>query len=73
MSGANVALESLENGFHQDLNGDGVIGPPTTVIEANGSTSLTEISNQYYLYSSGSGPSVKSDGAAIFAGEFGNF
>ena len=38
MSGADYALQSLEPSFHQDLNGDGQIGPPTTVIEANGST-----------------------------------
>ena len=38
VSGTDYALESLEPSFHQDLNGDGQIGPPTTVIEANGST-----------------------------------
>ena len=38
VSGADYALQSLEPSFHQDLNGDGQIGPPTTVIEANGST-----------------------------------
>src|SRR5258708_3942268 len=37
------ALESLEASFHQDLNGDGVIGVSTRVIEAAGSTSLTEV------------------------------
>ena len=31
-----AALESLETSFQQDLNGDGVIGPLTTVIEASG-------------------------------------
>ena len=31
VSGSNTALESLETSFHQDLNGDGVIGiPPAT-------------------------------------------
>ena len=30
VSGTNVALESLEPSFHQDLNGDGVIGAPAT-------------------------------------------
>ena len=57
LSGTSSALESLETSFHQDLNGDGVIGLPTTVIEANGSTSLTEVGNHFYLYDSGgSGP-----------------
>ncbi len=36
VSGTSSALESLETSFHQDLNGDGVIGAPTTVIEATG-------------------------------------
>lgn len=27
MSGASTALETLETSFHQDLNGDGTIGP----------------------------------------------
>jgi hypothetical protein len=30
VSGASSALESLETSFHQDLNGDGVIGIPAT-------------------------------------------
>ena len=28
VSGTSAALESLETSFHQDLNGDGVIGAP---------------------------------------------
>jgi endoglucanase len=34
--GNSNTLESLESIFHQDLNGDGVIDLPTTVIEATG-------------------------------------
>ena len=42
------------------------------MIEANGSTSLTEIGNNFYLYdSSGSGPSLKYGGADVVAGQFG--
>ena len=66
MSGTSAALESLETSFHQDLNGDGVIGPsPPTVIEAFGSTSLVEVGNNYYLdsISSGTGPELKYAGA----------
>ena len=49
VSGTSTALESLETSFQQDLNGDGVIGlRAPTVIEANGSTSLTEVGNQFY-------------------------
>ncbi|QWG14867.1 M10 family metallopeptidase C-terminal domain-containing protein [Bradyrhizobium sediminis] len=72
MSGADYALQSLEPDFHQDLNGDGHIGLTTTVIEANGSTSLTGVGNEYFLFSSsGSGPSLKYAGAAVVAGQFG--
>ena len=72
VSGADYALQSLETSFHQDLNGDGQIGLPTTVIEANGSTSLTEVGNHFYLYNSGgSGPSLKYAGADYVAGQFG--
>ena len=72
MSGADYALQSLEPSFHQDLNGDGQIGPPTTVIEANGSTQLTEVGDHFFLYDgSGSGPSLKYAGADFVAGQFG--
>jgi hypothetical protein len=41
LSGTSIALEPFETSFHQDLNGDGVIDTPTTVIEAAGSIVLT--------------------------------
>src|SRR5258708_1220400 len=58
VSGISSALESLETSFHQDLNGDGMIGLPTSVIEAAGSASLGEGGNCFFLnsISSGSGP-----------------
>ena len=72
VSGTSTTLESLENSFHQDLNGDGQIGPSTTVIEAFGSTSLVEVGNNYFLdNSAGSGPSLKFGGADAVAGQFG--
>ena len=72
VSGSSPALESLETSFHQDLNGDGTIGAPTTVIEALGSTNLVEVGNQYFLQNSGgAGPSLKYGGAAYVAGEIG--
>src|SRR5450631_2890960 len=72
VSGSSTALEALELTFHQDLNGDGTIGPPTTVIEALGSTSLVEIGNNYYLdnISSGTGPELTFNGGAVTAGQF---
>src|SRR5712664_3330697 len=66
VAGTDPTLESIETSFQQDLNGDGVIGPPPptsetmTVIEGLGATSLTEVGTHYYLYnSSGVGPSLK--------------
>src|SRR5260370_292499 len=59
--GASYTLESLETSFHQDLNGDGMIGAPSQpakVIASSGSTSLVEVNYNFYLdgLSSGSGP-----------------
>jgi hypothetical protein len=77
VSGSSAALESLEASFHQDLNGDGVIGIPSTTgvaIEAFGSTHLTQVGNAYFAYdSSGSGPSLKYGGATIVVGQWGNW
>src|SRR5262249_60404102 len=49
--GSTPGLEALEPSFQQDLNGDGVIGPPptTTVIESFGATSLVQVGNNYFL------------------------
>jgi hypothetical protein len=47
---------------------------PVTVIEASGSTWLSQVGNQFYLYNSGgSGPLLKSSGAAVTAGEYGGW
>ena len=77
MSGTSTALESFEPIFNQDLNGDGVIGTPTVIqtdTSSFGSTSLTEVWNNYFLdNSSGSGPALKYDGADVVAGEFGGW
>ena len=71
-SGTSTTLESIESSFHQDLNGDGVIGIAATVIESAGVTSLTEIGNHFYLYdSTGAGPSLKFQGADYVPGLFG--
>jgi len=78
--GSSPALETLEPVFHQDLNGDGVIGVPvtvisvpTTVIEAYGSTSLTQVGNSFFLYNGGAGPSLKYAGAAVVVGQYGGW
>lgn len=80
VSGADPALESSETLFHQDLNGDGVIGLPPmpqqlsgTTIEASGSTSLVLVGSNYLLnaMASGAGPTLKYGGVAAVSGQFG--
>ena len=69
--GNSVALESLETAFNQDLNGDGVIG---VLIQKDGSTSLTQVGADYFLYgSSGTGPELKIGGGAFVAAQFGGW
>jgi 20S proteasome alpha/beta subunit len=72
VSGTSSTLESLETSFQQDLNGDGVIGLVTTVIESVGSTKLDLVGDNYYLdgISSGSGPELKYLGAPVVAANF---
>src|SRR2546423_1100176 len=75
VSGSSTGLELLEPGFHQDLNGDGVIVIPTpVVIEALGSTHLTQVVSHYFLYDNGgSGPWLKYGGADIVVGQWGGW
>ncbi|MCK1393565.1 hypothetical protein IVB29_22775, partial [Bradyrhizobium sp. 1] len=76
-SGSSVTIESFENVFHQDLNGDGTIGIPgsatTTVIESAGSTSLAQTGSNFYFLQSGSGPELMRGGAAVVANQFAPF
>jgi autotransporter passenger strand-loop-strand repeat protein len=69
-----ATLESFETIFNQDLNGDGVIGIPHILIQSDtgayGTTNLTQVNNDYYLYNaSGSGPEVTLNGAALVVGQ----
>jgi hypothetical protein len=61
--------------FIKDLNGDGTIGPITTVIEALGSTSLVQVGNNYFLdpVAGGTGPELKISGAPVVAGQSGGW
>jgi 20S proteasome alpha/beta subunit len=75
VSGTSAALQTVENSFHQDLNGDGVIGIPGT-IEAFGSTSLVKTGANYFLDSiaGGTGPELKfGDGTPYAAGQAGSW
>src|SRR5215472_3757222 len=73
--GNTPGLEALEPSFQQDLNGDGVIGPPptTTVSESFGATSLVQVGSNYFLRANGTttGPELKYAGAPVVAGQFG--
>ncbi|WP_422000756.1 leishmanolysin-related zinc metalloendopeptidase [Reyranella sp.] len=66
VAGTSAALRLLESSFEQDLNGDGVTGLPTTVIESSGSTSLLQVGDYYYL--GASGPQLSIGGTAVMAG-----
>ena len=72
LSGADYALQSLETTFQQDLNGDGTTGLKTTPIETSGATRLDQVANEFFLHDSGGiGPSLKYQGTAFTAGQFG--
>jgi hypothetical protein len=66
VSGDSYALEALEPSFQQDLNGDGTIGPTTTVIQTLDGTTLVElgaVSAEYAMENSGgSGPTLSNGG-----------
>ncbi|MCK1614360.1 MULTISPECIES: M10 family metallopeptidase C-terminal domain-containing protein [unclassified Bradyrhizobium] len=75
-SGGAIAFENLETSFHQDLNGDGVIGPPVPiVVEAAGSIELDQLGNHYFLspVGGGSGPKLLYQGSAVTVGELGDY
>ena len=72
-SGSSTALETLETSFHQDLNGDGVIGVPTTMIEAlwfdrPGSGRQQLLPRSCFR---GTWPGTEIHGTAVVAGQFG--
>jgi Ca2+-binding RTX toxin-like protein/20S proteasome alpha/beta subunit len=75
VSGSSYALESLEASFQQDLNGDGIIGVVTTVLETFGSTKLSQIANTYFVSPVGgsSGPQIRFNGAMVTVGQFGSW
>jgi 20S proteasome alpha/beta subunit len=73
VSGTSYALESLEASFHQDINGDGVIGitgSPGGLIEKFGSTSLVQVGNNFYFAPVGGtiGPEFKYNGSPVVVG-----
>ncbi|WP_240535701.1 S8 family serine peptidase [Bradyrhizobium sp. STM 3809] len=75
VSGSSSALELLESNFQQDLNGDGTIGIPSTVIESAGSTSLVLAGSSYFLdpVAGGTGPQIKFGGSVVTIGQLGGW
>ncbi len=72
LAGNSAALENFETIFGQDLNGDGTIGPPPppppTTIQTDGTTTLVQSGNDYFLDVTGSntlGPELKQGGVAV--------
>ena len=76
VSGSSSELKALESTFHQDLNGDGVIGVTANVtIEAFGSTTFVQAGGNFcLLYANGtsSGPSLKYAGTPVSVGQSGS-
>ena len=71
VSGGDYALQSLETTFQQDLNGDSVIGPKTTTVEAFGATRLDQVANRFFLHDGGgNGPALKYQGMPVVLGQF---
>jgi len=71
VSGGSLTSELLETTFGQDFNQDGTIGVTASLIQASGSTNLLQIADNYYMYVTGSGPSLKYGGSPVTVGEFG--
>ena len=72
---ASYALEMMETTFGQDLNGDGVVGVKSTLLQTDGSTDLAQVGVNYFLFAHGgtSGPELSFGGAAVTSGEFGDW
>jgi hypothetical protein len=82
VSGSDPTLQSAETLFQQDFNGDGHLGVTNsvqgggqqggTLIESIGATTLATLANQFYLQdNTGAGPTLKSQGINVVAGQYG--
>ncbi|WP_314955526.1 M10 family metallopeptidase C-terminal domain-containing protein [Bradyrhizobium cosmicum] len=76
VSGTSGTLEQAESSFHQDLNGNGTIGPVAVTapaIESFGTTSLVQSGANFYMnpVGGGSGPELTYGGSPVVAGQFG--
>src|ERR1700694_4022812 len=76
VSGFSAALESLETSFHQDLNGDGVIGVPTSPVPSSPmaqAASVVVASNDTFVFRPGLGTYVVENAAAVHTIELDGF
>jgi hypothetical protein len=75
VSATSYTLETLEPSLHQDVNGDGLIGPTSTLIEAQGLTKFMQVADAYLMYPN-NGPNgvvLEANGAQVVAGQFGTW
>ena len=49
VAGGTWYLETYESALQQNLNGDGIIGPTVTPIEAIGSVTLSKVADSYFF------------------------
>jgi hypothetical protein len=72
VSGSSNAFKAVEASFGQDLNGD-TLTASTLEIEAQGTTKLVQVLDQFFLNEAGGtpGPLLRFSGAAVTAGQFG--
>jgi serralysin len=70
--GSDVAFQLLENSFQQDLNGNGVIGIASVLVEQAGVTKLVQLGPGFRLWNaSDTGPALRYAGADFAEGQFG--
>jgi hypothetical protein len=72
VAGTSFTAESMEAVFGQDFNKDGTVGVTSSLVQRDGTTDLLKIADNYYLYTNGSGPSLKYGGALVTEGQFAN-
>ena len=71
VAGGSWYLEAYESALQQNLNGDGIIGPTVTTVEAIGSIRLSKVADSYFFNYASGGPQLKMNGAYVAQGQFG--
>lgn len=74
LASGSTTLEAAEASFNQDLNADGTLGVITTKLDSNAGTVLETYGNQFEIQpSGGSAVTLRYNGAAVTAGQFGDY